>query len=315
MKLLSFSGLLKLGAFVLLAWLPAGCSLIDHRTLPVVPSNCRLTSQNNMMLTYTTDGLLTSYGDDRYTYNAEGFVLTRLTYDRITASPYIRHTYQYNQGRLIGDIEYRYATDRDLITQTYEYDNSGQLTRLFYRVNGGALYYTSTYLFSGGKQTDFIQYDGNSGVQTQPYRFENGLIKQVINQSTAGTPTSVTEYTYNAAGQLLSTANETTGIYHTYEYIDGHPASAAVPAFKGWPVLSLNATSLNTTSLPAKDIEYRKDAAGVRYKYGETIHTYTMTASGYPLSDQVNYVTYNATGQVTNQGSLSKTTYTYDNCN
>lgn len=313
-SLLTKLRLVALGLLILC--LPVACSKKDD----VAPqTTCKVTSATFQGIgnpstdtwEYGADGQLksilsasgykTSYG-----YDANGY-LTAVT--NIDANSNVTNTgqFEYTGGQLTRFIT-KNAAQTTLSNTQYEYDALGDLTRSVEQYVGGNTY---TYLFSAGKQTGYIAKSG-AGVESQPYTFENGLVKRAISG------TSQANYEYDAQGRRTRYEIVTNGKlanYTVYEYTDGMSPDRAQPSFKGISDLIVRGSNQSgtNTGLVTRQTHYTVNATNVATRYSEIITRYAKNASGFPSEATTVTTYYESTGGVSST-STEKHTYLYTGC-
>lgn len=312
----SLAGLRLTSLALLIGCLPVACSKKSDAT---PQATCKLTSStyqaggNSSTETreYTTDGQLKSIAssDGHKTsliFDGTGY-LTTATNLSSNGSVFSTTQFEFTNGRLTKATT-KNSTGAITSTTQYDYDGAGELSR-YVEQNVGSNTYTSTY--TGGKQTGYV-IRSSAGVESQPYTFEDGLVKRY----TSGT----SQYTCAYDAQRRRTRYETYSSgkltsYTVYEYIDGTTADLAQGSYKGISELIVyggNRTGLNT-GLETKSTYYTVSSTNVTTKYSETTTTYTKNASGFPTEANLVYSEYTATGAVS-YTTTYKYTYQYTDC-
>lgn len=298
---------------LLLGTLPTGCQKTDD---PTTQTSCRVTTRRNEAgtatntWTYTADGQLSklvyaSGSREEYTYNSDGY-LTTLASITSAGTTSFSSSVEYANGR-VTKITGKNAAGAIASTQTFEYDGTGSLTRLVEAYAGSSTY---TYVFTNDRLTG-CTIRSSSGAESQPYTFENGLVKRYISGP------SQTNYEYGAQGRRSRIENISSGrvySYQVYEYTDGTNYNEEINAFKGFPeAVRYGIVQTGARGLPSRSTGYTIPTTGSTYKSSEYTYTYSKNTSGFPLETNSVYREYSATGAITFT-SAGKSTYTYEGC-
>lgn len=180
---------------------------------------------------------------DAYAYDTEGFLTTHTTQtqersvrpdgstfadDRSTT-----RTYAYAGGRVAGYTSRIVgASGTTTRTGTFTYDDSGEVTTKTETSPGD---FERTWTYRKGLLTDYVEKSGSG--EYRPYVLQDGLVTR---QTIQGTPVYVAVMAYDAQRHKIRHEEFHDGQrtrYTTWSFGDAQPAEAALPAFKGFPVL------------------------------------------------------------------------------
>jgi hypothetical protein len=137
--------------------------------------------------------------------------------------------------------------------------------------------FENTFVYADNKLMDVIQNVGNG--DTHPATIQNGLVVR------SGDAKNYTTFDFDSQERPIKTTvynNNAINSYYTQEWVDGKPASAALPAFKGFPQVK---PSGGYTGVQKKFSFYAEWEPGKGIQMlGESTNSFQFNARGYVTS-------------------------------
>jgi YD repeat-containing protein len=260
------------------------------------------TASETSTFTYDSNGFLTGINSE-YVYNSGG-----TTYRTTITS---RCEYRNNQLSLLSSQINPSTGTASNESYTLEYDSQQKLSKVVYS-SSNATSSRQTYTFSNDKLIGYVSRTP-SGVETQPYVIENGLIKR--NNGT----NSYSTYEYDTQGKRTRSDTWQSGRI-TYSYVvayedNGKNSEEANPIYqsKGWYDMKVWGFILEyRPGLRSKETYYLPNGSNL-YKASESIYNNALNTKGFPTLINKTSTTFNTNGTVNNTSNNS-TTYTYTDC-
>jgi YD repeat-containing protein len=309
-KSLSFSLLLGIGMVLLQScdWFKKQeptpqkvCKLVSEKDGSFLTTH-EYNAQDQVTRTIETSGSSTS--NATYTYDANGF-LTNYNQTNGSRTSNVRLTY--SNGFISSWVEQSNSTTS---TATFEYSSGQKLSKITIQQSNGS---REIYSFSNDKLIGYAERSA-SGVETQPWVIENGLVKR--ENSTSGNY-SVNEY--DAQGRRIRREVWQSGrmqSYTTTEFdANGKNPEELNPIFltKGWPSIKVLGIVIEyRPGLRSKETIFRLNGS-LMQKTNELIYNNALNTNGFPLLVNISSTSFSSTGAATGT-SNRQIVYTYSDC-
>jgi YD repeat-containing protein len=249
-----------------------------------------------------------------YTYDANGFLIAgngEYVSGSARTNSSMRCEYKNNQLSLLS--EQRTSNTGTVTTDSYafEYDAQQKLSKIVYSRSSG---FRGTYNFSNDKLIGYIS-RASTGVETQPYVLENGLIKRI--NYTASYET----YEYDTQGRQIRqdtwfNGRITQSVVIAYEENGKNPEEAN-PLYqsKGWYDMKVWYRFIGgyNPGLGSRVTYYWSTASNSIYKSSENIHNNVLNARGFPTLINTTQTSFSTTGAVSGTTNSTRT-YTHTDC-
>jgi hypothetical protein len=258
------------------------------------------TSSKTSTVIYDSNGFLTDYNVESV-YNGGG------TTSRTTDNS--RCEYKNNQLSLLSSQHSSSSGVASNESYAFEYDSQQKLSKVVYSSSSGS---RDTFTFSNDKLIGYVS-RASTGVETQPYLIENGLIKRKNGTNYYDI------YEYDTQGRRTRIDTWQSGRI-TYSYVvayeeNGKNSEEANPIYqsKGWDDIKVWGFTIDyKTGLRSKETYYYLNGANL-YKSSEYIHNNALNAKGFPTLINSTLTSFATNGAVSYTSNSSKT-YAYTDC-
>jgi hypothetical protein len=259
------------------------------------------TSSKTSTVIYDSNGFLTDYNVESV-YNGGG------TTSRTTDNS--RCEYKNNQLSLLSSQHSSSSGVASNESYAFEYDSQQKLSKVVYSSSSGS---RDTFTFSNDKLIGYVS-RASTGVETQPYLIENGLVKRKNGTNYYDI------YEYDTQGRRTRIDTWQSGRI-TYSYVvayeeNGKNSEEANPIYqsKGWDGFKIfqAASGENRPGLRSKETAYLASGSNI-YKASESIYNNALNTKGFPTLINRTTTNFNTNGTVNNTSNNS-TTYTYTDC-
>jgi YD repeat-containing protein len=259
-------------------------------------------SSRTETLTYDSNGFLTginsefSSGTSRSTYNS-------------------RCEYKNNQLSLLATQSNSSSGTVNSDSYTFEYDSQQKLSKLVYSSSVPSSS-RQTFTFSNDKLIGYVN-RSSTGVETQPYVIENGLVKRA-NSSSGNNYYTVYEYDTQGRRTRIDSWQNGRISYSTVTTYEENAKNVddalSIYQSKGWPDFKIwqGAFGEYRPGLRSKEINYSLNGSSL-YKSYETIYNNALNSKGFPTLINSNQTNFNTNGTVVSTFNDSNT-YTYTDC-
>ena len=273
--------------------------------LPMTGTSGKKTGNTTTTYTYDTNGFLTA---SSYQQQTTDVVLNNVSKTEVYS---ILTSYSYTSGRLSQKEEKysgTYVAPNDNVASAYTYDANGNLTKIVVtRWNNTD--YQETWSYRDNQLTDFVQKTGSSEVR--PYTIQDGVItKMVFPGQTDELVVTKTFDDQKRATRIDDAINGQLDRYDVQTWTDAKPATASLPAFKGFPPVDQSLPFSGKAGVLASIKHfYWNSVSKTVQSTGESTSMVQTNAQGFVSNVTTAYSDANG-----NQSTTYTATYTYTNC-